>query len=98
MRAVVGVGIQDELGIGQELLQDVGVDRRDHDVVAAVDDQDGKPEALEVGVGGVLGGAIGGKRRALGGNGLVTEGHVAVGAGGDALDVRAPGRLTAFGR
>jgi hypothetical protein len=47
MRGVAGVGVQDELGVGEELLQDVGVDRRDHDVVAAVDDQDGKVQALE---------------------------------------------------
>ena len=71
MRAVVGVGIQDELGVGQELLQDVGVDRRDDDVVAAVDDQDGKLQALEVGVAGVLGGAVRCERRALGGDGLL---------------------------
>jgi Major Facilitator Superfamily len=32
-----------------QALQDVGVDRRDHNVVAAVDDQDRKPEALKVG-------------------------------------------------
>jgi hypothetical protein len=55
MRAVAGVRVQDELGVGKELLQDVGVDRRDHDVVGAVADEDGKPEALEVGVAGVLG-------------------------------------------
>lgn len=38
VRAVPGIGVQDELGVGQELLQDVGVDRWDHDVAAAVDD------------------------------------------------------------
>ena len=43
MRAVIGVRVQDEFGVGEELLQDVGVDRRDHDVVGAVDDQDALP-------------------------------------------------------
>src|SRR6266481_2062777 len=64
MRAVVGVRVKDELGIGKELLQDVGVDRRDHDVFAAVDDQDRKPEPLEVAIAGVLGGAVSRQRGA----------------------------------
>ena len=93
MRGVASVGVQDELGVGEELLQNVGVDRRDHDVVAAVDDQDGKVQALEVGVAGVLGGAVRREGRALGGDGLVRDGRVAVGAGDDPLDVGAPGRL-----
>ena len=84
---MVGVRVQNELGTGEELLQDVGVDRRDHDVVGAVDDEDGKLKALEVGVAGVLGGAVRRERRALGGDGLVRDGRVAVGAGDDALDV-----------
>ena len=87
MRAVAGVRVQDELGVGKELLQEVGVDRRDDDVIGAVDDQDRQLQALEVGVAGVLGGAVRRERRALGGDGLVRDGRVAVGAGDDALDV-----------
>src|SRR5580700_1897319 len=98
MSAVVGVRVQDELGVGKELLQDVGVDRRDHDVVAAVDDQDGKLQALEVGVAGILGGAVRRQRRALGGDGLVRDGRVAVGASDDPLDVCTSGVLTGLGR
>ena len=56
MRAVVGVSVQDQLGVRKKLLQDVGVDRGDHDVGAAVDDQDRKPEALKAGVTGENGG------------------------------------------
>jgi len=58
--------------------------------VGAVDDQDGKLQALEVGVAWVLGGAVSRERRALGGDGLVGNGRVAVGAGDDALDVSTP--------
>jgi hypothetical protein len=36
---VAGVGAEDQLGAGEELLQDVGVDGRDHDVVGAIDDK-----------------------------------------------------------
>jgi hypothetical protein len=46
MRAVVGFRVQDQLGVRKKLLQDVGIDGWDDDVVAAVDDQDRKPEAL----------------------------------------------------
>jgi hypothetical protein len=46
MRAVVGFRVQDQLGVRKKLLQDVGVDGCEHDVVAAVDDQDRKSEAL----------------------------------------------------
>jgi hypothetical protein len=97
MRTVAGIRIQDELGAGQELLQDEGVDRRDHDVIGAVDDEDGKPEALEVGVAGILGGVISGERSALGGDGLVGDGDVAVGAGGDAIDEGTLVRTVLFG-
>ena len=97
VRTVVGVGVEDELGFGQELLQDVGVDGRDDDVVAAVDDEDGEPEALEVGVAGIPGGAVRRERGPLGGDRLVGDGRVAVGAGGDPVDVSAPSCLAGGG-
>jgi len=38
-RAVIGVRVEDQLGIGDVLLEDVRVDRVDDHVVAAVDDE-----------------------------------------------------------
>jgi hypothetical protein len=37
---VPGVWVDDELGIGNLLLENERIDRRDHDVVAAIDDRD----------------------------------------------------------
>jgi hypothetical protein len=46
--AVAGVGKQHQLGVGEALVEVVGVDRRDDDVVAAVDDEGGLGDAIEV--------------------------------------------------
>ena len=48
MRSVVGVREEDQLGVRQVLLQDVGVDGGDDDVVAAVDDERGVRDSFEV--------------------------------------------------
>jgi hypothetical protein len=39
LRAVIGVRIQDQLGVGDVLLEDVRVDRVNDHVVIAIDDQ-----------------------------------------------------------
>jgi hypothetical protein len=46
--AVAGVGKQHQLGVGEVLVEVVGVDRRDDDVAAAVDDEGGLGDAIEV--------------------------------------------------
>ena len=50
MGPMARVRVEDQLGIGQVLLKDERVDGGDHDVVAAVHDQDRLAELLEVGV------------------------------------------------
>jgi hypothetical protein len=45
---VIGVRVDDQLGVGQVLLQNVGVVCRDNYVVTALNDQGGLPDALEV--------------------------------------------------
>src|SRR6516165_11924685 len=47
-RAVSGVGVDDQLRAREVLLQDVGVDRRYQDVAAAIDDQGGLLDGLQV--------------------------------------------------
>ena len=39
LRAVIGVRVEDQLGVGDVLLEDARVDRVDDHVVVAVDDQ-----------------------------------------------------------
>lgn len=46
--AVAGVGKQHQLGVGEVLVEVVGVDRRYDDVVAAVDDEGGLGDPVEV--------------------------------------------------
>ncbi len=46
--AVAGVGEQDQLGVGEVLVEVVGVDCRYDDVVAAVDDEGGLGDPGEV--------------------------------------------------
>src|ERR1700694_2578685 len=48
MRSVVGVWEEDQLGVGEVLLQDVGVDGGDDDVVAAVNHERGVRDSFEV--------------------------------------------------
>src|ERR1700736_5821126 len=64
--AMVGVGIEDELRIGDVLLQQVGVDGRDDDVVVAVDVQGRLTQILQVGVDLVLLRTIGANGGGLG--------------------------------
>ena len=45
---VAGIGQQHQLGVGKVLVEVVGVDRRDDDVVAAVDDEGGLGDPVEV--------------------------------------------------
>ena len=45
---MVGVREEDQLGVWQVLLQDIGVDGGDDDVVAAVDDERRLLDSLEV--------------------------------------------------
>src|SRR6202035_955658 len=48
MRAVVGVREQDQFGVWQVLLQQVGIDGRDDDVVVAVDHERRVTDSLEL--------------------------------------------------
>ncbi|MES0133597.1 hypothetical protein NKJ88_01340 [Mesorhizobium sp. M0016] len=49
LRAVVGVGVKDQLRIGQMLLQVIGIDGRHDDVRAAVHPQDGLLDVHQIG-------------------------------------------------
>src|SRR5689334_20460510 len=87
MRSVIGVREEDQLGVEQVLLQDVGVDGGDDDVVAAVDHERGLRDCLEV-VEAVRGGHTPlARRRPMRGDGRRRDRSVAVlGARADALE------------
>jgi hypothetical protein len=53
-RAVPGIGIDEELGVGDGLGQVPGIDRRDHDVVDAVQYQRRLLDRIQVGIGVVV--------------------------------------------
>ena len=55
LRAVPGIGIDQQLGVRDVLCQVPGVDRGDHDVVHAVQDQRRVSDRAQVGIGVVTG-------------------------------------------
>jgi len=55
--SVAGIWIHHQLGVGQLLLQEKGVDRDDDDVFASVHDQGSLPDVLQHGVSSFAGGA-----------------------------------------
>src|SRR5260370_17147678 len=50
VRAVPGIRVEDQPGIRQMLLKDVGIDGRHHDVVLAVDDKRALLDLLQIAV------------------------------------------------
>src|SRR5580692_11467582 len=50
VRAVPGIRVEDQPGIRQVLLKDVGIDGRHHDVVLAVDDERALLDLLQIAV------------------------------------------------
>src|SRR5689334_14656255 len=99
MRSVIGVREEDQLGVEQVLLQDVGVDGGDDDVVAAVDHERGLRDSLEV-VEAVRGGhAPLARCRPMRGDGRFRDRSVAVlGARADALEESSTCGLARFRR
>src|SRR6267378_5751671 len=98
LRAVIGVRVEDQLGIGDVLLEDVRVDRVDDHVVVAVDDQRRLMERLQIveGVcarGAPLGECFELRRRHL----LVHLGIAALSAPTEAFQIGAASCLAGFG-
>ena len=92
-------GIDDQLRVRQVLLQDVGVDGIDDDVVAAVDDQRGLLDVFQIIPGVVALGAPSADRGALRLRRLLAHFGIAVlAAQPEALDEFASGRLAFLGR
>ena len=90
--AVIGVGEQPELGVGEVQVEEVRVAGGYHDVVVSVDHQRGPIDPAEV-----VEAACGGRAPVTGGGAVGGDGHVryrnvsVIGAGGDALDEGPPG-------
>src|SRR6267378_6014423 len=98
LRAVIGVRVEDQLGVGDVLLEDVRVDRVDDHVVVAVDDQRRLMERLQIveGVcarGAPLGECFELRRRHL----LVHLGIAALSAPTEAFQIGAASCLAGFG-
>src|SRR5207237_7021416 len=98
LRAVIGVRVEDQLGVGDVLLEDVRVDRVDDHVVVAVDDQRRLMDRLQIveGVcarGAPLGQCFELRRR----HALVQFGIAALGAPAEAFQIGAASCLAGFG-